>query len=84
MSDQTDPPKVAPSPPELVELTPPERSRTYHHVNFPGGKLTLKFVTHFLAKPSGTHRLQTNDGKKWIVDPAKGFAIELDVDAWTL
>ncbi len=84
MAEPNDPPKMDPTPPELVELTPPERSRTYYHANFLGGKLTIHFVTHFLSRPSGTHRLQTNDGKKWIVDPAKGFAIELDVDAWTL
>jgi hypothetical protein len=69
--------------PELVPLNPPERERTYHHTHFLGGKLTLKNVTHLLVRPSGTHRLIA-DGKKWIVDPAKGFAIELDVDDWTL
>jgi len=70
--------------PELVPLTPPERARTYHHANFPGGRLTLRGVTHLLVRPSGTHRLMTADGMKWIVDPVKGFAIELDVDDWTL
>lgn len=66
--------------PELVPLTPPERSRTYH---FPdGGKVTLKNVTHLLVRPRGTHRLIA-DGVKWVVMP--GFvAIELDVDEWTL
>jgi hypothetical protein len=70
--------------PVLTPLNPPERERTYHHANFLGGKLTLKNVTHLLVRPSGTHRLMTSDGHKWIVDPAKGFAIELDVDDWTL
>ncbi len=69
---------------ELVQLNPPERERVYHHANFPGGRIALKNVTHLLVRDSGTHRLKTADGKKWIVDPAKGIAIELDVDDWTL
>lgn len=70
-----------PSKPELVPLNPPERARTYH---FPtGGKVTLNNVTHLLSRPSGTHRLMTADGRKWIV-PAGWVAIELDVDEWTL
>ncbi len=67
--------------PELTRLNPPERKRTYH---FPVGKsFTLTDVTHLLARPSGTHRIQTGDGKKWIV-PGGWLAIELDVDEWTL
>ena len=70
--------------PDMTELNPPERTRTYHHANFLGGKLTLKNVKFLLVRPSGTHRLVTADGMKWIVDPARGFAIEIDVDDWTL
>lgn len=70
--------------PTLTPLTPPERERVYHHANFPNGRLVLKNVTHLLVRPSGSHRLLTADGRKWIVDPARGFGIELDVDEWTL
>ncbi len=67
--------------PELMPLNHVERSRTYH---FPDGKtLTLKDVTHLLVRPSGTHRLMTKDGRKWIVPPG-WLAVELDVDDWTL
>ena len=67
--------------PDLSPLTPPERKRVYH---FPGGgKLELTDVTHLLVRPSGSHRLATADGRKWIVQPG-WVAIELDVDDWTL
>ena len=70
-----------PTKPELIPLNPPERKRMYH---FPDGKtFTLTDVTHLLARPSGTHRLQTSDGRKWIV-AAGWLAIELDVDELTL
>lgn len=66
---------------KLVKLTYPERKRTYH---FPGGeKVTLEDVTHLLVRPSGTHRLMTSDGRKWIV-PVGWLAIEIDADEWTL
>ncbi len=80
----SDSPKTTPEKPELQPLNPPERSRTYHHANFPLGRITLVNVTHLLVRPSGTHRLVLADGRKWIVDPVRGFAIELDVDDWTL
>jgi hypothetical protein len=77
MSDST----TTPVKPGLTPLNPPERKRIYH---FPGGEtVTFENVTHFLARPSGSHRLQLGDGRKFIVMP--GFLwIELDVDDWTL
>jgi hypothetical protein len=65
--------------PEFVKLTNRERSRTYH---FQGHKLTVLDVVAVCVRPSGTHRLETADGRKWIV--AAGWnAIEIDVDEWT-
>lgn len=67
--------------PELVELKPAERSRTYF---FPGGeRVHVENVTHFLCRSSGTHRLKTADGKFHIV-PTGWLHIELDMDAFTL
>lgn len=70
-----------PSKPELVPLNPPERKRTYHFPN--AEKVVLENVTHLLVRPSGTHRLMTADGRKWIV-PTGWLAVELDMDDWTL
>lgn len=64
----------------LQELSPQERTRTYH---FPKGDVVLHDVTHFLARPSGTHRLQTKDGKLHIV-PKGWLHIEIDADSFTV
>ncbi len=69
------------SKPELIKLDVPERSRIYHFGDHK--TIELKDVTHFLCRPSGTHRLMTADGRKWIISPG-WHAIELDVDTWTL
>lgn len=67
--------------PVFTKLESPERKRTYH---YDGGKsFEVTNVVALCVRPSGTHRLETADGKKWIV-PAGWLAIELDVDAWTL
>jgi hypothetical protein len=67
--------------PELKPLTPPERSRTYE---FPGGhRVTLANVTRFLARESGTHRLETADGRLHII-PAGWLHIEIDAEGWSL
>ena len=66
---------------EMTELNPPERSRTY---TFPQGEsVTLKDVTHFLARESGTHRLKTKDGRLHIV-PTGWIHIEIDAEEWSL
>lgn len=64
---------------EFTTLDPPERRRTYH---FGSDKIVIENVTAICVRPSGTHRLETSDGKKWIVD-GTWDAIELDVPAWT-
>lgn len=66
---------------DLVELGAPERKRTYF---FPGGEqVVLLEVTHFLARPSGTHRLKTADGRFHII-PSGWLHIELDMDAFSV
>lgn len=66
---------------ELTKLNPEERSRTY---TFPNGEtVTLANVTHFLARESGTHRLQTADGKLHIV-PVGWVHIEIDSPVFTV
>lgn len=66
---------------ELNELKPAEKSRTYYFAD--GDTVVLKNVTHFLARESGHHRLQTGDGKLHIVSPG-WMHIEIDADSFTL
>lgn len=63
----------------FTKLTPPEKKRIYH---FPGRSLAIENVVAVCVRPSGSHRLETADGKKWIVNPG-WLAIELDMEAWT-
>ena len=65
---------------ELTPLTVTEKSRTYHFKD--GGTFCVRDVTAICVRPSGTHRLETLDGRKWIV-PSGWYAIELDVAEWT-
>lgn len=65
--------------PVLITLEMPERSRTYHYADH---SRTIKDVVAVCVRPSGSHRLETKDGHKWIVQPG-WEAIEIDVDAWT-
>jgi hypothetical protein len=56
-----------------------EKSRTYF---FPGGPLRIESVVKLCVRDSGTHRIETADGKKYIV--ASGWsAIEIEADAWS-
>lgn len=66
---------------ELTKLDPQEKSRTY---TFPGGELVkIDNVTHFLARDSGTHRLQTADGKLHIV-PVGWLHISIEAASFTV
>ena len=66
---------------DLTPLNPQEKTRTY---TFPGGEtIKLENVTHFLARESGTHRLQTADGKLHIVPPT-WLHIAIEADKFTL
>jgi len=64
---------------EFKKLSPTENKRTYH---YPDGKFTVENVSAVCVRPSGTHRLETATGQKYIVR-AGWLAIELDMDAWT-
>lgn len=66
---------------ELQKLEFPETSRRYL---FPGGStVTLSNVTHFLSRPSGSHRLRTADGKLHIV-PTGWIHLEIEAAAFSL
>lgn len=65
--------------PEFTELTPAEKSRKYH---FGSGVTEIQDVCRIAVSKSGTHRLETADGKKHIV-PSGWLRIELEVEDWT-
>jgi hypothetical protein len=56
-----------------------EQNRTY---TFPSGKVTLTGVQSINVSKSGTHRINTADGKKHIVPPG-WIHIEFDAPKWT-
>lgn len=65
----------------LIKLEPPEKHRTYF---FPKGeKVVIHDVTHFVARPSGTHRLKTKDGFLHIVSSGWNH-IEINVEKFTV
>lgn len=67
-------------PPEMVRLTPHELTRTYHYPD--GSKFSIQGVAAICIRPSGSNRIETSDGKKFIVLP--GFiAVEIDTAEWT-
>ena len=63
----------------LVKLEPAEKSRTYY---FKDHFVRLNNVTAVAVSDSGTHRIETADGKKHIV-PSGWYHIALDVESWT-
>lgn len=65
--------------PDFVKLDAPERLRTYH---FPNGTVSFAEVTKVAVGKSGTHRLETADGKKHIVNSG-WLSITLDMDEWS-
>lgn len=65
---------------DFIALKVPEKSRTYHYLN--GNKLTITNVVKLCVRDSGTHRLETSDGLKWIV-PTGWIAISIDTPEWT-
>lgn len=66
--------------PEFIELKPAESWREY---TFPGDqKVRLENVTKIAVSERGTHRIETQDGRKHIV-PSGWIHIEIDVATWT-
>ena len=64
----------------FVPIDPPEKTRRYL---YPGGNIiALENVTAVCVRPSGTHRVETADGKKQIIAPG-WLAIEIDTPKWT-
>lgn len=58
-----------------------EKKRTYV---FPGNeKVELFDVIELIVRPSGTHRLKTNDKKLHII-PLGWIHIEIDEEEWTV
>lgn len=55
-----------------------EQTRMYM---FPNGKMTIAGVIN-IAITENTHRLETKDGRKFIV-PSGWLAIELVMDSWS-
>jgi len=65
--------------PEFIEVNRQDRKYT-----FPNGVVEIKDIMSINVSKSGTHRLNTVDGKKHIV-PYGWLHIELDIDGdWTL
>lgn len=56
-----------------------EQARTYV---FASGEVRIEGVARVCVRASGTHRIETNDGTKYIV-PSGWLAIRLEVDKWT-
>lgn len=67
--------------PQFEILNPVERSRKYHFAD--GTFVKFKNVVKLYVSSRGTHRLETTDGKKYLI-PAGFRYIELDADKWTL
>jgi hypothetical protein len=70
-----------PAPPEdEFRLIVGEESRTYHYRD--GVSISIKGVVGLCVRPSGNHRLETSDGRKWII-PDGWVAIELQATSWS-
>lgn len=67
------------APPKMTDVR--EQDRLYV---FPGGEtIFVEAVIKFGVGKSGTHRLETKDGRKHIIAPG-WLQIKLDLDEWTL
>ena len=66
--------------PAAPVMTPvEEQSRIYHYPD--GGTFRMDNVVGFAA-PRTTHRLETADGRKWVVAPG-WRVIEINVSTWS-
>lgn len=66
---------------KFAEISEGEKSRTYHYQG--GGCFTILKAARICVRPSGTHRIETEDGKKYIVS-AGWMAIEIVADNWSI
>lgn len=64
---------------EFSEVKNGEKHRTYV---FAGGRFTIANVSRVAVRPSGSHRVETADGKKYIVSSG-WLVIEIDADEWS-
>jgi hypothetical protein len=64
---------------KIIRLSQVEKSRTYHYATH---SRTIKNVVAVGVRSSGNHRLETEDGRKWIIQPG-WEAIEIDTPEWT-
>jgi len=64
---------------EFMEVDEP--TRTYHYAD--GSTLEIPSgVKSMAVTSSGTHRINANDGRRWIVVPG-WIAVEFTADDWT-
>jgi len=56
-----------------------ESFRRYH---FQSGVFTVEHVVGLCIRASGTHRLNTADGRKFVI-PAGWLAIEIGAESWS-
>lgn len=64
---------------QFQDVTTHEKSRTYFYYN---GRITIKNVTRVCVRPSGSHRLETSSGEKYIIHDG-WMAIRINSDAWS-
>jgi hypothetical protein len=64
---------------EFKEVVTTENSRTYI---FPTGEVTVNNVAKVCVRPSGTHRLETSCGEKYII-PSGWVAMKIDAEEWS-
>lgn len=64
--------------PEFINVS--EQDRTYHFAN--GATVKLEGVVSINVSNSGTHRINTRDGKKHII-PSGWIHVEFSADEWT-
>ena len=64
---------------DFKPVTAGEKSRTYI---FGGGNVRIDNVERVCVRPSGGHRIETADGRKFIVN-AGWLAIEIEAESWS-
>lgn len=66
---------------ELIWITiDNETKRTYYFKD--GSKFSVAHVIRIARSPSGNHRLETSDGRKFIIPPVF-VAIEIEAPSWS-